>query len=70
MKEPHDDCRLNRQGILIKQIGPVLAAYKLSNKLNLSRGPAKYTSWYVRPSKTQISLRDCAGWSESTLGAL
>ena len=32
--------------------------------------PAKSASWYVQPSKTQISLRIRAAWSESSLGAL
>ena len=37
---------------------------------NLSKCPAKSTSWHGRPAKTQISLRICAVWSESWMGAL
>ena len=36
----------------------------------LSRNVRKRTFGHVRPAKIQISLRICAGWSESSLGAL
>ena len=36
---------------------------------NMSRDTAFPTRLHVRPSKTQISLRESAGWSESSLSA-
>ena len=36
----------------------------------MSRYPEKCTSWHLRSSKTQISLRIRAVWSESSIGAL
>ena len=36
---------------------------------NRSRNFIKRTFWNVRPAKTQIILRICAGWLESALGA-
>ena len=37
--------------------------------LIMTRNVRKRTFGHVRPAKIQISLRKCAGWSESSLGA-
>ena len=44
--------------------------YTLHSKSLMSRNTAKDTSWLVSPSKTQISLRIRAVWSESSMTTL
>ena len=49
--------------------GNVQCMWLFIKLLNLNRNVRKRTFWFVRPTKTQISLRMCTVWSVSPLPA-